>query len=115
MVITDFQIENKIGKPGFFQKVLFVANIKFKIILAMFFLKFSNTNMLFNKKTFMWKSYIISKVLLINKQIYIVYPKESIIAVLNIKSKTFVLHIAIKKQEKMLIYLIQKAQIRIQN
>ena len=51
MVITNFQIENKIGRPKFFQKTFLIADTKFKIILKMFFLKISNTDILFNKKT----------------------------------------------------------------
>ena len=50
MVIADFQVENKVGRPKFFQKTFLMVNIKFKVILRIFFLKISNTNMLFNKK-----------------------------------------------------------------
>ena len=52
MVIADFQIENKANRPRFFQKIFLVANIKFEIILRMFFLKINNVDMLFNEKTF---------------------------------------------------------------
>ena len=53
MVITDFQVEDKIGKPRFFQKTLLVTDIKFEIILEILFLKLSNTNYSFGKKTLM--------------------------------------------------------------
>ena len=37
MVIADFQIEDKFGKPRFFQKIFLVADTKFKVILGMLF------------------------------------------------------------------------------
>ena len=51
MIIADFQVENKVGRPSFFQGIFFVANTKFEVILRMPFLKFSNANMLFGKGT----------------------------------------------------------------
>lgn len=69
IVITDFQISDKIGRSRFFQKNFLIANIKFQIYLKLFFLKISNADVLFNKKTLMWKSYTIKEVLSITKQI----------------------------------------------
>ena len=51
MVIADFQIEDKINKPRFFQKIFLVSNTKFEVILGIFFLKIRNADMSFNKKT----------------------------------------------------------------
>ena len=53
MIIIDFQIEGKTNRLRFFQKAFFVANTKFEIILRMFFLKFSNADVLFGKKILM--------------------------------------------------------------
>ena len=39
MVIANIQIENKSGKPRFFQKTFLVANNQFEVILGMLFLK----------------------------------------------------------------------------
>ena len=63
IVIIDFQVENKAGRPIFFQKIFLVANTNLEVILEIFFLKISNIDMLFDKKIFMWKSYTISKAL----------------------------------------------------
>ena len=52
IVIIDFQIENKISRPRFFQKTCLVANIKFEVILKIFFLKISNTDISFGKEIF---------------------------------------------------------------
>ena len=37
------------GKPRFFQETFLIADIKFDMILRMFFLKISNVGMLFGK------------------------------------------------------------------
>ena len=70
----------------------------------MFFLKISNANKSFDEKTLTWKFYITNKALPITKQVQIVNLEEFIIAVLDVDSKMFVMHIAIRKQEKMPIY-----------
>lgn len=62
-MITDFQIKNKVSRPRFFLKTFLMANTKFEIILRILFLKISNVDILFNKKIFIWKSYITNKAL----------------------------------------------------
>ena len=61
--------------------------------------------MLFVIKTLMWKSYITNKALFIIEQVHIIDLKEFILAALDADSKTFVVHVAIQEQEKMLVYL----------
>ena len=51
IVIADFQVENKANRFRFFQKTFLVANTKFEVILEMLFLKISNADVLFDKKT----------------------------------------------------------------
>ena len=51
MVIVDFQVEDKSGRPRFFQETFLVANTKFEVILGMPFLKISNTDVAFDEKT----------------------------------------------------------------
>ena len=51
MVIADFQVEDKVSKPRFFQKIFLVADTKFEVILEMLFLKLNNAAMSFNKET----------------------------------------------------------------
>ena len=48
MVIADFWVENKCGRPKIFKKIFLVANIKFQVILKMPFLKISNAKMSFD-------------------------------------------------------------------
>ena len=63
IVIANFQIENKASKPRFFQKTFLVTNTKFEVILRMFFLKISNMDVLFSKKTPTWRIYVTNKAL----------------------------------------------------
>ena len=50
MIITNFQIKNKANRLKFFEKTFLIADIKFEVILKMFFLKISKIDILFGKK-----------------------------------------------------------------
>ena len=50
MVIADFQVDNKGGRPRFFQETFLVADTKFEVILGMSFLKISNADVAFGEK-----------------------------------------------------------------
>lgn len=52
ILITDSKIENKIGRFRLFQETFLITNIKYEIILKMFFLKISNTDILVDRKIF---------------------------------------------------------------
>ena len=84
MVITDFQVEDKNGRPRFFQETFLVADTKFEVILGMPFLKISNANVAFGEGTLMWKSYTTNKVLPITERVRLVDPKEFVIAALEL-------------------------------
>ena len=51
MVIADFQVEDKGGRPRFFQETFLVADTKFEVILGMSFLKISNIDVVFGERT----------------------------------------------------------------
>ena len=53
IVIADLKIEDKAGRYKFFQKLFLVADTKFEAVLGKFFLKISNADMSFGKKTLM--------------------------------------------------------------
>ena len=72
-----------------------MINMKFELIFEIFFLKLCNINLLFSKKTLMWKNYIINEALLTTKQVQIINKKVFIIALFNINSKMFIMHIII--------------------
>ena len=77
----------------------------------MSFLKISNANVSFGKKTLMWKSYTTNKILSSTKQVQIVNPKKFVIAALDMGSKTFVIYMAIWKQEEMPMHSQKQAQV----
>ena len=115
MVIADFQVEDKGGRPRFFQKTFLVADTKFEVVLGILFLKISNANIAFGEETLTWKLYSINKTLPTTEQVQLVDPKEFVIAALDADSKTFVVHMAIWEQEEMIMDPDRKAQIKAQS
>ena len=75
----------------------------------MSFLKMSNADVLFDKKIFIWKIYITNKALPISGQVTIVISEEFVIVTLDVNSKTFMVHVAIWEQEKMLMHSKKQA------
>ena len=69
MMIADFQVEDKGGRPRFFQEIFLVADTKFEVILGMPFLKISNADVVFGRGTLMWKFYTTNEALSITKQV----------------------------------------------
>ena len=53
MVIANFQVEDKSGRPRFFHETFLVADTKFEVILGMPFLKISNADVTFSEGTLM--------------------------------------------------------------
>lgn len=75
-------------------------------------MKLGNTVILINKKTLIWRSYIIDKILLFTRQVRIIDKTNFAKAALDANSKIFIMYIAIWIHEKMVIYLNKKAQIK---
>ena len=69
MVIADFQIEDKGGRPRFFQKAFLMTNTKFEMILGIPFLKISNADIAFGEKTLTWRSYTTNEALSSTEQV----------------------------------------------
>ena len=115
IIIADFEIEDKGGKPKFFQKTFLVVDTKFEVILEMLFLKISNADMAFCKKTLTKKFYITNTTLLTTEQIQLINPKKFVIAALDTNSEIFVMHVGIWERKEMVIDPGKKAQIEAQN
>ena len=81
----------------------------------MSFLKISNADVAFGKKTLTWKLYTTNKTLSTIKQVKLVDPQKFVIVELNANSETFVVHVAIRKQEEMAMDLDRKAKIDAQS
>ena len=88
-----------------------MADTKFEVILGMPFLKISNADISFGEGTFTWRTYTTNKALLTTKQVQIVDPKEFVIVALDVNSKTFVVHVAIREQEEMPVHSKRQAQV----
>ena len=69
MVIADFHVEDKSGRPRFFQETFLVIDTKFEVILEMRFLKISNADVVFGEETLTWKLYTTKKALPTNKRV----------------------------------------------
>ena len=115
MVITDFQVEDKGGRPRFFQKAFLVADTKFEVVLWMLFLNISNADIAFGEGTLTQRSYITNKALPTTKQVQLVDLKELVIVVFDVDSKTFIVHVAIQEREEMAMDSNKKAQIKAQS
>lgn len=50
MVLANFQFKDKFGKACFFQGIFLLATNSVDVILEMFFLSFSNANILFAER-----------------------------------------------------------------
>ena len=111
MVIANFQVEDKASRPRFFQEIFLVADTKFEVILGMFFLKISNADVSFGEETLTWKIYTTNKALPTTKQVQIVNLKEFVIVALDVNSKMFVVHMAIRGQEEMPVHSKRQAQV----
>ena len=88
-----------------------MADTKFEVILGMLFLKISNADVSFGKKTLMWRTYTTNEALPTTKGVQIVDPKEFVIAALDVDSETFVVYVAIRKQEEMPVHSEKQAQV----
>ena len=97
MVIANFQVEDKVGRPRCFRKTFLVADSKVEIILRMHFLKFNYADMLFRDETLTWKSYTTNKTLSTIQQVQIIDSKKFVIAALDADSKMFVIHVTIQE------------------
>ena len=63
MVIADFQVEDKASRPRFFQETFLMTDTKFEVVLEISFLKISNANVAYGKRTLMWKFYMTNEAL----------------------------------------------------
>ena len=50
MVLASFQMEDKLERAQFFQKMFLLANLSIEVVLGMPFLIFSNVNIQFVRK-----------------------------------------------------------------
>ena len=105
-------MEDKGGRPRFFQEIFLVADTKFEVILEIFFLKINNADVTFDERTLMYKFYTTSKALSTTERVQLFNLKKFVIAALDVDSKPFVVYVAIQGQKKLVIDFDKKAQMK---
>lgn len=109
IVLTSFQIEDKLGKVQFLQETFLMADTNMAVILGMPFLILNNIDMFFSKREFTWQLYILAKALLMTKPMQIIGYKKFATVVLDRIKQAFIVYVAYLDM-KMLIYLLKKLE-----
>ena len=109
MVLASFQVEDKLGRPRFFQKTFLLANLSIEVVLGMPFLTFSNANIQFAQKQLIQRSYITANAISTTKHVKIINRKEFAKAALDKHVEAFVLYMTFLLI--ITIYPARKAQI----
>ena len=65
-----------------------------EIVLGMFFLSLSNTNIYFDSENYIWRSYSVAKALPTTKRVELINKNKFPIVTLDENSETFVVHVA---------------------
>ena len=94
MVITVFQVIDKLGCSWFFQETFLLTDTNIKVVLDMLFLTFSNVDVQFAEKKLTWRTYTTKKAFLITRQVEIINWKVFAKAVLDENFKAFVVHVS---------------------
>ena len=94
IVLTSFQVEEKVRRVRFFQKTFLLTNISMGIILSMPFLMLSNANVQFVDIKLSWGFYITTKALPTTKQIELINKKKFAKTILDENFETFVIYVA---------------------
>lgn len=79
MIMSDFYMENEVGRLWYFQKRNLLVNIKIEIILVIYFLKLNNSDILFKDKMLVLRCHTINKALSTTKRVKIVDLKKFVI------------------------------------
>lgn len=93
MVIVAFSINNKEKKVRFFEIIFLLANISSDMVLGMFFLTLSNTDVRFLKWQLLWQTFITVKALPTARWIEVINWKEFATAALDNNKKAFIVHV----------------------
>lgn len=94
MVLTRFQVKNKLEKARFFQETFLLINTSAELEVEMLFLTFTNIKVLFLKQKLTQKSYTLGKALLNTQKEQFIDKNEFAKTVLNKKYNSFVMHLA---------------------
>lgn len=93
LIIAGFSIVDKFIRNRFFEESFLLAEINMEMILGIFFFFFSNVNIYFSTKEFIWGVYTITETMPIFKRIELNDKHNFVKIVLNENFKTFVIHV----------------------
>ena len=108
MVITAFQIFDKVDRSLFFQKRFLLANINIEAVLYMPFLTLHNVDVQFAKKKLILRIYTTKEALPTTSRIEFINQKKVAKAALNENIEAFVVYIG-SVISKITIYPARKA------
>lgn len=86
-----------------------LSDTSVKVVLVMFFLTLSNSNILFLEQELIWRSYIAAKAIPNTKQVEIINKNAFAKAVLDKNVKVFMVYITSLSLNLLSIYSIQEA------
>lgn len=75
MVIVGFQVQNKLERARFLQKIFLVANTNTEVVFGMLFLTFNKIKVDFAQKKRIWRTYITVEAIPTTKKIQIIDQK----------------------------------------
>ena len=92
MVLASFQVEDKLGRPRFFQETFLLTDFNMEVVLGMPFLTLNNSNIQFAQKKLTWRFYTIAEALPTTKQVEIIDSNKFAKAALDEHIEAFVVH-----------------------
>lgn len=108
IILASLQIKDQLGRPQSFQKTFLIADTNLAVILSMFFLIFSNADMLFIEQKLIWRSYIPVEALSRTQWVRIIDQNKFSTVALNLTKEAFVVYVA-HFEGKMTIYSAYEA------
>lgn len=113
MALASFPVEDKLGRPRFFQKNFLLSDNSIKVVLEILFLIFSNSNLSLLWWELTQNFYPAAEALFIIKQVEHSEKKKFAKTALDKKSKRFVLYIVVVEDPlaEISIYSSRKIQI----
>lgn len=112
LTLAGFSVIDKLEQIRFFEKIFLFADISIRVVLIMSFVSLNNVYVYFDAKEFIWRTYTVSEVMFLTKEVELFDKHNFVKLVLNENYKTFFIHIAtLKIPATMLIYPSQIAQI----
>ena len=92
MIITGFSIQDNIGKIRFFKETFLLADTSIEVVLGLFFLALSNTDIQFDTESFTQRSYNTAEALSTSRRGELIDEYKFAKAALEENSETFVVH-----------------------